>query len=190
MPTAVACEEEPVPIIPLSVVLLLTAVSCATSTGGTPASETVRVTGAGVAMTAEIHPGDQVHGSDVSLPIDRAWVVVRAVYDSLHLPIAKYDVATHTIESPTVRLRRRLGDAPLSRYINCGDAQGVPGADSYEVQLAVRTTLRALESGGTSVLSLVNADARPITISGDYARCSTTGKLEARVVALTDTLGR
>jgi len=171
-------------------VLLLALVSCATSTAATPASETVRVTGAGGAMTTEIHPGDQLHGGDVAMSIDRAWVAVRVVYDSLHLPVATYDAATHTIESPTVRLRRRLGETPLSRYISCGDAQGVPGADTYEVQLAVRTTLHALESGGTSVLSLVKADARPITISGDYARCSTTGKLEARVRELTSMLAR
>lgn len=172
------------PVAPLSVVLLAAIVSCATSPAGTAASETVRVIGAGGAMTAEIHPGDQPRGGDVSLSIDRAWIAVRAVYDSLHLPVATYDAATHTIESPTVRLRRRLGETPLSRYLECGNAQGAPGADTYEVQLAVRTTLRANEAGGTTVLSTVNADARPITISGDYARCRTTGKLEARVLEL------
>ena len=165
-------------------VVLLTLVSCATSTAATSGSETVRVTGAGGGMTAEIHPNDQVHGGDVPLSIDRAWIAVRAAYDSLHLPVATYDAATHTIESPTLRLRRRLGDTPLSRYLNCGNAQGVSGADTYEVQLVVRTTLRALNAGGTSVLSLVTAEARPITISGDYARCSTTGKLETRVAEL------
>jgi hypothetical protein len=177
------------PRVLLSVVVL-TVVSCATSTAGTAASETVRVTGASGAMTAEIHPGDQPHGGDVATSIDRAWIAVRAVYDSLHLPVATYDVATRTIESPTVRLRRRLGDTPLSHYLNCGNAQGVSGADTYEVQLAVRTTLRAVESGGTSVLSFVNADARPITIAGDYARCTSNGKLEAKVLELTGMIAR
>ena len=172
------------PVAPLSVVLLAAVVSCATSTAGTPASETVRVTGVGGAMTAEIHPGDQPRGGDVSLSIDRAWIAVHAVYDSLHLPVATYDAATHTIESPTVRLRRRLGDTPLSRYLECGNAQGAPGADTYEVQLTVRTVLRSRTTDSTSVLSTVTADARPITISGDYARCRTTGKLEARVLEL------
>lgn len=179
------------PRAPLAFILFtLVGVSCATSTAGTPASETVRVMGAGGAMTAEIHPGDQLRGGDVPVPIDRAWTAVRAVYDSLHLTVAGYDAAAHTIESPTLRLRRRLGDTPLSRYLNCGNAQGVSGADTYEVQLAVRTTLRVSESGATSVLSYVNAEARPITISGDYARCISTGKLEARVVELTSMMAR
>jgi len=178
------------PRAPLSVVLLSLVVSCATSTAGTPPSETVRVLGAGGGMTAEIHPGDQLRGGDVAMPIDRAWLAVRAVYDSLRLPVSRYDAATHTIESPTQRLRRRLGDVPLSRYLNCGNAQGVSGADTYEVQLAVRTTLRVNDAGGTSVLSFVNAEARPITISGDYARCSSTGKLEALIFELTGALVR
>ena len=171
-------------------VILFAVVSCATSTAATSGSETVRVIGAGGAMTAEIHPNDELHGGDVAMPIDRAWAAVRLAYDSLHLPVATYDAATHTIESPTQRLRRRLGDTPLSRYLNCGNAQGVSGADTYEVQLAVRTTLRPADNGATSVLSSVSAEARPITISGDYSRCSTTGKLEARVVELTNLLVR
>lgn len=179
------------PRAPLSVVLLTAVVACATSTAGTSASsETVRVIGAGGGMTAEIHPGDQLRGGEASMSLDRAWTAVRAVYDSVHLPVATYDAATHTIESPTLRLRRRLGEVPLSRYLKCGNAQGTSGADTYEVQLAVRTTLRALENGGTSVLSFVNAEARPITISGDYARCVSTGKLEERVLELTNLLGR
>jgi hypothetical protein len=178
------------PIAPICVLLLSATASCATSRAASATSETVRVTGAGGAMTTEIHPSDQARGGDVPAPIDRTWIALRAVYDSLHLPVATYDAATHTIESATLRLRRRLGDTPLSRYLNCGNAQGGTGADTYEVRLLVRTTLRAADSGGTSVLSFVNADARPITIAGDYARCSATGKLEERVVELTTMLAR
>jgi hypothetical protein len=174
---------------PLSVILLSLA-SCATSTAGTSGSETVRVIGAGGAMTAEIHPTDESRGGEIAIPVDRAWAAMRAVYDSLRLPVATVDPTTHMIESPTLRLRRRLGDTPLSRYLRCGNTQVAPSADTYEVQLLVRTTLRANDAGTTAILTLVNAEARPVTISADYARCASTGKLEARIVELTGALVR
>jgi hypothetical protein len=175
-------------LAPLSSILL-TLAACATSTAGSSASETVRVIGAGGAMTAEIHPSDQLVGGDVSAPIDRAWAVVGAVYDSLHLPVASVDGATHTVASPTLRLRRRLGDTPLSRYLNCGNTQGGQSADAYEVQLSVRTILRS-HDGATTISTSMNAEGRPITLSGDYTRCTTTGNLEKKVVALVGTLAR
>ena len=142
---------------PLSGVLI-TLAACATSTRATAGpSETVRVTGAGGAMTAEIHPTDQLSRRRPPIQIDRAWAAARAVYDSLHLPVAGADPATHVIESPTVRVRRRLGDTPLSKYLNCGDTQGAQSADTYEIQLAVRTTFRA-HDGVTSILTSVAAE--------------------------------
>jgi hypothetical protein len=172
--------------------VLLTAVAlaaCATSPGASPRTETVRVIGAGGAMTAEIHPSDNLIGGDVPVPIDRAWTAVRVVYDSLRLSVARLDPATHTIESSTLRVRRRLGDVPLSRYLHCGTAQGGQSADSYEVQLTVRTVLKPNEPA-TTVSTSVSAEGRPITLSGDYSPCTSTGNLEKRIVALVAQLGR
>jgi hypothetical protein len=140
-------------------------------------------------MTAEIHPTDQLRGGDVGVPIDRAWSVMHAVYDSLHLPVATENASTHTVDSPTLRVRRVLGDTPLSKYLNCGDTQGGRSADSYEIRLAVTTTLTD-KNGSTSILTNVAAEGRPITISADYARCTSTGNLEKRVVELATTLAR
>jgi hypothetical protein len=168
--------------------ILITLAACATANGPVPSgTETVRVSGAGGAMTAEIHPSDALRGGDVAVPLDRAWAVMRAVYDSLHLPVAAFDPSSRTIESPMLRVRRRLGDTPLSKYLNCGDTQGGQSADSYEIQLLVRTTLHTHQDT-TSILTNVSAEGRPITLSGDYTRCISTGNLENRVLVLTTLL--
>lgn len=114
------------------------------------------------------------------------WVALRAAYDSLSLPVGSVDEASHTLGTPArVRVVRRLGKIPLSKFLNCGDTQGRPAADSYEVQLTVQTTLQPVNSATTTVLTTVVAEARPITFSGEYARCTSTGALET---ALTETV--
>jgi hypothetical protein len=166
----------------------LSFVACATSNGAAPApatSETVRVGGgAGGSMMAEIHPTVNAIGGVVPFTMDRTFGAVRAAYDSLSLPVATVDAATHTIASPTLHLRRRLGDVPLSKYINCGNTQGGQSADGYEIQLTIQTVLQAADGGTTRVLSTVSAEGRPITIAGEYTHCASTGNLERRVAEI------
>jgi hypothetical protein len=83
-----------------------------------------------------------------------------------------------------VIVHRRLGKARLSEYVNCGNSQGGPSADTYEINLAVSTRLAAAPSGGTVVTTVVNAAGKPASLSGDYIPCATTGGLETRLVKL------
>jgi hypothetical protein len=172
----------------IALVSCLSFVACATANqpAGSPSpSETVRVGGgAGGTMTSELHPTINQIGATVPFTIDRTWPAVRSAYDSLALPVAAFDPATHTLATTTLRLRRRLGEVPLSRYINCGNTQGGQSADSYEIQLSVQTMLQAADEGTTRVLSTVTAQGRPITLSGEYTRCTSTGNLERAVAAI------
>jgi hypothetical protein len=169
-------------------VSFLSFVACATANapaGSPAATETIRVGGgAGGTMTAEIHPTVNAIGGAVPFTMDRTWAAVRTAYDSLALPVATFDPATHTIASPTLRLRRRLGEISLSKYINCGNTQGGQSADSYDIQLAIQTVLQVVDAGTTRVLSTVTAEGRPITLAGEYTHCTSTGNLERRVTEL------
>ena len=172
----------------IALVSCLSFVACATANrpvGSPTVSETVRVgSGAGGSMTAEIHPTVNAIGATVPFSMDRTWTAVRSAYDSLALPVATFDAATHTVATTTLRLRRRLGETSLSKFINCGNTQGGQSADSYEVQLSVQTVLQAADAGTTRVLSTVTAEGRPITLSGEYTRCTSTGNLERAVAAI------
>jgi len=171
----------------VALVSFVSFVACATANGpaGSTASETVRVGGgAGGTMTAEIHPTVNAIGGNVPFTMDRTFGALHATYDSLSLPVATLDPATHTIASPTLRLRRRLGETALSKYINCGNTQGGQSADSYEIQLTVQTVLQAVDAGTTRVLSTVSAQGRPITLAGEYTHCASTGNLERRIADL------
>jgi hypothetical protein len=174
-----------------TVVSCLLLAGCASSNSAPGASvplETVRVSGGGGlgSMSVETHPTDGGPiGGNVGVPLDRAWTALRAAYDSLAIPVSTSDPATHTMGNSTLRVRRRLGGVAMSKYLNCGDTQGSPSADSYEVQLSVISVARAAEATGvTSILTTVEASARPITLAAEYTHCTSKGVLESRIVEL------
>jgi hypothetical protein len=120
----------------------------------------------------------------VSAPIDRVWAVLTPSYDSVAIPLTAIDPAAHVLGNGGLIVHRKLGKARLSEYINCGNSQGGPSADTYEVNLSVSTRLAPAPSGGTIVTTVVNAAGKPASLSGDYVPCGTTGGLETRLVRL------
>lgn len=154
------------------------------STAGSDVPQTVRVaTGAGT-MMASMVSSDASNVVTVSAPVDRVWQVMPWVFDSLGIKVSIADAASHTIGDRTLKLRRQLGNVALSKYIDCGNAQGPPSADTYEIQASIMTQLRADASGGTTVTTTVETSGRPVMLSGEYANCSSRGVLEAKIVSL------
>src|SRR6185436_967357 len=157
-----------VPMRCFAIVACAILLGCASSNvtpGSTTPVETIRVASVnGARMTTETHPGEGAHTATVGFPVDRVWVALRASYDSIAVPVSIFETATHTVGNGQFRVRRRLGDVALSKFINCGNTQGGPSADTYEVQLSVVTTATAAGATATNLSTLVQAQARPITI--------------------------
>jgi len=179
-------------------VCLAAAVGCASgtassggagSTGTVP--QTVRVvTGTSTNLSASMMNSPSANGGTVAFPEERVWAVMRTVYDSLGIPVAAFDPASKTIGNNSLRLKRRLGEVALSKYINCGSTQGFPSADTYEVFLSITTSIRPDASGpqATQISTTVDGQARPITFSGEPVRCSSLTTLEARIVEVANKL--
>lgn len=172
----------------VSLVSLLALTACASRRAVSAVdhqTETVRVGGVGaqpttvLATVATVAPAV----STILAPIDRVWRALPAVYDSLGIPVDRLEHDKHIIGNPGFELRRRLGGVPLRRYLDCGDAQGGPSADTYEVTLSVLTELQPTETG-TSAATVVQATARPVTFAGERTACKSTGRLERRVAEL------
>lgn len=162
---------------------------CATSNPATSSSnarESVRVAGGGGlgSMQVETHTTHTPVGGKVGFPVDRVWAPLRVAFDSLGIPVSTFNAATGTMGNASLRVRRRLGDVAISKYLNCGNVQGGPSADSYEIQLSVTTTAVPAEQGTTNIWTLVDAQGRPVTIASEYMRCTSTGLIETRLVEL------
>jgi hypothetical protein len=83
-----------------------------------------------------------------------------------------------------LQIRRELGKVRLSKYIDCGSAQARPSADFYDVNMSVVTQLVRADTANTKVVTTVDALARPVSFTGEYIRCATTGEIESRISRL------
>lgn len=177
----------------LVLALSVMVVGCASSNGvsqSSPTMETMHVQPAfGTPMAVAMIHEESSNGGSVPVAMDQAWLALRTVYDSLGIPIATLDPATHTIGNSSFKIRRKLGNVSLSKYINCGTMQGAPSADSYDIVMTVMTTARR-DGAKTLVMTTVEGQGRPVSLSGDYVRCSSTTALETRIVEMVNSSGK
>ena len=94
------------------------------------------------------------------------------------------DSKAHHFGNEGMKIRQRLGSVQLSKYIDCGQAQIGPSADSYDVFLTVMTTLQPVNAGETEVATMVEAAARPISFGQEYSRCTSKGTIENAIAAM------
>ena len=165
------------------------ATGCASSSSSDPipqpatvnATRTVRVSQpqgvTAITLVSAISPGV----AQVAAPIDTVWRVMPAVYDSLGIAIDRLDHAQRVIGNPSFKVRRRLGGVPLTRFFDCGRAQGGPSAETYELTMTVLSELQSGTPGLTTATTTVRATARPVSFVGEGVVCSSTGKLEERI---------
>jgi len=163
--------------------VVLASTACASSHPGSsrPTSESVRVMGE-TGRTIRMAGSDGASVGSVPFTPERVWTVLPAVYDSLGIPIATVDSKRFLIGNTGFKLTQKLGKTSLSKLIDCGRTQGFPSADSYEVYLQVTTHVQPKDQGST-LSTLVEAAARPASLSGEYVKCSSGGVLEAAIIA-------
>jgi hypothetical protein len=164
------------------VALSACASSGAPSTSNAPITETVRITGAGnTNLTLTSNAGVQV--SKIEAAPEKVWLALPAAYAKVGIPITEVDTIHQRIANSGLKLRRQLNGTSLSRFIECGSTQIGDNADSYDVFLTVSSTVKTDPSSGTATLeTLFESQAKPVSFSREYARCSTKGLLEQRIV--------
>lgn len=116
--------------------------------------------------------------------VDAVWRIMPSVFDSVGIAVTTIDQANKQIGNPGYKIRGRLGKVTLSRYLDCGNTQIGPNADSYDVFLSVLSTVAADGTAGAKLSTVVDAQAKPITYNQAYSRCSSKGGLEIRIAEL------
>ena len=171
----------------LSVVALSACASGSTTSGTAAQPQTTRVTGGGGLSGTAIRmaTSDAASVTRVAFPLDLVWRTLPVAYDSLKIPLTVLDPKEHHLGNEGMKIRQRLGTVMLSKYIDCGQAQIGPSADSYDVFLNVTTTLTAAPSGAeTEISTVVESAARPLNFGQDYARCTSKGTIENAISAI------
>ncbi|MEO7455276.1 MAG: hypothetical protein ABIY52_03390 [Gemmatimonadaceae bacterium] len=168
-------------------VFLLIAVSACASSGapqkeGAATDQTVRIMGAGnTNVTLTSNAGAQV--SRIEAAPDRVWLALPGAYAKVGIPISDVDTVRQRIGNSGLKLRRQLNGTSLSRFMECGSTQIGDNADSYDVFITISSTVKKDPVSGLSALeTLFESQAKPVSFSREYARCSTKGLLEQRIV--------
>jgi hypothetical protein len=166
--------------------LALTALVGCASSQSTPNTEprtveTVRIATSAGTRGVRTTPYQDSYVGTVAFPIASVWAALPAAYDSVGLRLTTADAGSHTMGNEGVVLRRMLGKTALSKYIDCGKTQIDHNADTYDVNLSLLTRVVAEGAGATRITTTLAAAAKPISFSGDYVRCFSLGRLEARL---------
>jgi len=150
----------------------------------TSPTRTVRVVdGSGGTVQLSTAPSrDLTAAATLAYPHDQVWRALPAVYDALGIPVSELSTAASTIGNPGFRARRRLGDVPLIRYLECGRTQDGPNAETYELHVSIVTQVRPADAMTTTVATTLQATARPVGVAGNSVQCVTKGDLESRIV--------
>ncbi len=146
-----------------------------------PSTQTIHGGAAGSLTVANSSSNDVIH---LAYAPDAVWRIMPSVYDSLGITLTTIDQASKTIGNSALKIRQRLGKAPLSRYLDCGNSQIGPSADSYDVILSVLSVVTPEGASGTKVSTTVDAQAKPVTYNQAYSRCSSRGGIESRIAEL------
>ncbi len=127
----------------------------------------------------------EVNSALVNAPVEKTWAALQQVYTTLKIPVGELDQASRTIGNQSLRLRRRIGDVPTMRALECGGDSGMPNAETYQLLLSVRSRVIANDAGGSVVQTTLEGTGKnPTTSASSDVRCTSKGEFEKRVADL------
>ncbi len=173
-----------------SAALLAMLAACATAGAGTggsapPERTTTMVTtttSTGQTVTTPVTTYSDVGLAPVAIAgtPDNVFRVLPEAYRAVGIELVTSDPPNRTGGNTQIRVRRNLGRAPLSSYLDCGTSGlSGPAADAYPVRLSVVSTV--IPSGSTSQLRTVVRGAYATAEQSGTTPCNTTGALEAAI---------
>ena len=145
-----------------------------------------RTSDVGVVGTSglRVRSSDGAKVNTVPFPLARVWSVMPSVFDSLAIPLTQLDQAKRVLGNEGMKAHKTLGKVALSTYIDCGNTQGFPSADAYDIHLTIMTQIATAPNGGTEIGTLIEAAGKPMAFPGAFTKCKTTEKLEDKIIAM------
>jgi len=111
---------------------------------------------------------------------ESAFVALKSLYPILGVEVKHADPASGEVGNRNLSIVRRLGDRPLSDYVNCGNTMMGLAADSYRLRMSVVSRVTPRGTGST-VLTLLTASGEDMTASKGVVECSTLGVFESKL---------
>ncbi|WP_309669975.1 hypothetical protein [Gemmatimonas sp.] len=177
----------------LSAIVLLTAVTGCASTSasksgdfGTSSVQTAIIQNTqGAATGINMVSTTEVNSVLINAPVEKAWAALQEAYATLTIPVTELNQQTRTIGNNTFRVRRRIGDVPTMRALDCGGDSGMPNAETYQLLLTVKSRIIPNDAGGSVVQTTLEGTGKNATTAASSdVRCSSMGALEKKIADL------
>ncbi|MBM4194647.1 MAG: hypothetical protein FJ202_09765 [Gemmatimonadetes bacterium] len=121
-------------------------------------------------------------GEDIGVGVDSAYTLMTKAYAEIGIPIAQMDPRSRSVVNPTLKLRRRLGGVSMVKYLDCGNKDNVPNAETYDLVLSIASAATVAEGGRSRISTRLSGVAsHPVFGSANQTVCTTTGELEKRI---------
>jgi hypothetical protein len=119
---------------------------------------------------------------ELEAPETRAYRAVVRAFEEMGIRPDTRDSTGGIVGALRLTRTGRLSGAPLSRYLNCGDGMTGANADTYRVRMAAVALLERVAESRTRVAVALAAGAEDMTGSGRRVPCTSTRRLEARLL--------
>ncbi|HEV8411703.1 MAG TPA: hypothetical protein VGQ30_14440 [Gemmatimonadaceae bacterium] len=174
-----------------SVLLLVFAGACATTSSGKPvATETTSasstsslVVGSSAMGTMNIGTTNSYTAVSVSVPVspDSAFQVLSRAYSMLEIPVAPVSTK-RAVGNDEIKIRRRIAGIPMQNVLDCGEKMGLPNAETWDIHMNLLSYIQPAQGGGSQVFTRIQAMGNPTDLSNrDLTPCSTKGELEKKI---------
>lgn len=171
------------------VIAALGSTGCArtgTSSGVEPPVTVTPVTQRVVSPTANvsINTVNVTAASNITLlaPLDAAWTALNVTYSDLGIPVTTLVDRQHLIANEAYKVRRRIGQTPMQKLLDCGSTQGMPNAETYDIIMSISSALVANPKGGVNLMTRIEAVGKSPNFSRDASvNCSSLGELERMI---------
>ena len=179
--------------VALSAAALIVGVSGCASTsasksgdfGGSSVQTAVIQNAQGAARGINMVSTTEVNSVLINAPVDKAWAALQEAYTTLSIPVTELNQQTRTIGNNAYRVRRRIGDVPTMRALDCGGDSGMPNAETYQLLLTVKSRIIANDAGGSVVQTTLEGTGKNATTAASSdVRCSSMGALEKKIADL------
>jgi len=186
------CAQLAVPAALSAAVLLVGVSGCASTAasttgdfGGSSVQTAVIQNAQGAARGLNMVSTTEVNSALINAPVEKAWVALQEVYTTLNIPVTDLNQQSRTIGNNAYRVRRRIGDVPTMRALDCGGDSGMPNAETYQLLLTVKSRIIPNDAGGSVVQTTLEGTGKNATTAASSdVRCSSMGALEKRIADL------
>lgn len=179
-------------VAPFAAAVLVGVAGCASKSasksgdfGGSSVQTAVIENTQGAARGINMVSTTEVNSVLINAPVEKAWAALQEAYTTLSIPVTELNQQSRTIGNNAYRVRRRIGDVPTMRALDCGGDSGMPNAETYQLVLTVKSRIIPNDAGGSVVQTTLEGTGKNATTAASSdVRCSSMGALEKRIADL------